>query len=154
MKAAALGLLAVAFVAIPVNAATLVCEGQLLIPCGPNPYTLPRHGSCGPQPVQLSQIVVQITENRAPPCGTGFFSSCGTVNISGGLLIAGQYVRWQGMSVDDETIYIHRDTYDEYVARGTINRISGRIGIDELGKDATLDAWKFRGTCERRERLF
>jgi len=154
MKAAAIGILAVVLVTMPVKAATLVCEGQLLIPCGPNPFALPRHGTCGAQPLQLSGIVVQITENRSPPCGSGFFSSCGKVNISNGVLISGQYDRWQGMSVDDESIVINRKDFDGYVVRGGINRVTGKINLGELGDGPTLDAFKFRGTCERRERLF
>ncbi len=154
MKTAAMVVLAVAFHAAPVNAATLVCEGQLYVPCGPNPYEPPRHGACGSKPVQLSGVVVQIAENRAPPCGTAFMSSCGTVTISSGGLIAGQYVRWKGVSVDDEEIYIHRDIDVFYRARGTINRISGSIVINEIGDRGDSFNWKFRGTCERRERLF
>lgn len=160
MKAAAIGLLAVAFVAIPVNAATLVCKGQLRIPCGPNPYEPPRHGTCDPRPVPLSQIVVQITENRAPPCGTGFFSSCGTVNVSSsGLLIAGQYVRWEGWSVDDEVVYFERTIDSIYPrVRGALNRLTGGLSLNEthagIIRSPPADGFTFSGTCERRERLF
>ena len=164
MKAAVIALMAVAVATIRVEAATLVCEGEIFIPCSTIPFALPqferrRYGSCGAQPFQVSGIVIQITENRAPPCGTGFFTSCGTVKITGEDLISGEYDRWQGRSVDDEMIFFNQVLDSDsgitgYVARGGINRITGEISIRELIKESSRGGWKFYGTCERRERLF